>query len=78
MKRLHTKNYTLTKRGLAITEQVGAFIDELVRKCMDVDPIDLHHVVSQSIEMPLTRHYLDSVEYLDKKGRKRLPWRKNP
>lgn len=78
MKRLHTKNYRLTKRGKAISKLVEVFVKELVGKCRDIDPIDLRCVITESIEPELTRHYLDSVEFLDAKGRRRVPWRKNP
>ena len=70
MRRLYTKKYALTRRGLAIDEAVRTLIAEIVAKNPTADPIDLRSVVTEALEMSLSRHYLDSVEFLHAKGRK--------
>lgn len=77
MRRLYTKKYTHTKRGNAIDEATRAFIAEIVAKNRTADPVDLRDVVTQALEMALSRHSLDTMERLATKRRSQPQcWRK--
>ena len=77
MRRLYTKKYVLTKRGLEITTAAEKFIAEIVAKNPTADPIDLQCVVTQAMELSLSRHNLDTIERLAtvKRGKPKC-WRK--
>lgn len=64
MRRLYTKRYELTRRGVAIDKATREFIAGIVAKNSTTDPIDLRDVVTQALEMSLSRHYLDAAEQL--------------
>lgn len=78
MRRLHNKKFEMTKRGMAISKRIETLISEIVQENPGVDPIDLYFIAHCALELKLSQYYLDSVESLYSKGRKRFPWRKNP